>query len=342
MKFCTKCGYQMADDMMFCQKCGTKVESTLQMMQEMSKQANQQYPSQHTQQYAKQSTVDSVKPKPRYFLKSISIFCLFGAAVMLLFGITTEPAAIIGGLVYGILGIMFLLLSKTPKGSTYLFGKEKGIKIVHFVLICISLVFASVVIFSVTQCQHQYVLTDIKAATCTEDGKETYICELCQHKKYKTLKANGHTMENYKCSICDYVETKQDSNSSQNPNAKTTLSDIKKWYNNQTSAVSQCLMEYANSVNGLSSLNVNSSKFRFGEDSGWYDCHYTFHFTCKINGVTHTGEARAFMKYQDSTVNWFHFEIFSNNSIQSIVEHYDDSYDKIIENYYKELQKKYN
>jgi len=28
MKYCTKCGHQMADDMLFCQKCGTKVEAT--------------------------------------------------------------------------------------------------------------------------------------------------------------------------------------------------------------------------------------------------------------------------------------------------------------------------
>ena len=96
-------------------------------------------------------------------------------------------------------------------------------------------------------------------------------------------------------------------------------------------------MEYAKSIDGLTSLNVDSSKFRFGEDSGWYDCHYTFIFTCKINGTTYNGEARAFMKYQDNTVNWFHFEIFSNTGVQSLVEHYDDSYDQIIEDYYKEL-----
>ena len=26
MKYCTKCGHQMADDMLFCQKCGAKSE----------------------------------------------------------------------------------------------------------------------------------------------------------------------------------------------------------------------------------------------------------------------------------------------------------------------------
>lgn len=122
---------------------------------------------------------------------------------------------------------------------------------------------------------------------------------------------------------------------------ETTLNDIQAWYNNQTSAVSQSLIKYSQSVNGLSSLNVNSSKFRFGEDFGWYDCHYTFNFVCVVDGVTYNGEARAFMKYQDSTINWFHFEIFANDGTQSLVEHYDDSYDQIIEDYYKELESQY-
>lgn len=341
MKYCTKCGHQMADDMMFCQKCGTKVESVAQPVQEAPKQAAPQYAPQYTPQYTQQPAV-TPKQKPRRVLKGISIFCLFGAGLMLLMSLAVDSTMLVGALVYGILGFMFLMLSKTPKGSTYLLGKEKGIKQSMFILVCIFLLFASVIIFSATQCQHEYTLADTKAATCTEDGKETYICDLCEHKKYETLKATGHTMENDKCTVCGYVETKQDNSSTQKPNDKTTMADVQKWYEGQIPAVSQALSEYAKSVDGLTVLNVNSSKFRFGEDSGWYDCHYTFTFTCKVNGVSYTGEARAFMKYNDNTVNWFHFEIFSNNSATSLVEHYDDSYDKIIEDYYKELESKYN
>ena len=142
--------------------------------------------------------------------------------------------------------------------------------------------------------------------------------------------------------IGDPTTTTNGDGTSQVQDGDADLEDIENWYNNQTSTVSQSLMEYSKSVKGLTSLNVNSSQFRFGEDFGYYDCHYTFYFTCKVNGVNYDGEARAFMKYQDSTVNWFHFEIFSNDGIQSIVEHYDDSYDKIIEDYYKELESTYN
>lgn len=336
MKYCTKCGHQMADDMMFCQKCGTKVGSIAQPMQEVPQRSTPQYALQYTQKPA-----ITPKQKPRRILKGISIFCLFCAGLMILMSFVVDSTMILGGLVYGILGVMFLFLSKTPKGSTYLLGKEKGIKILYFVLLCIFLLFAFVIIFSATQCQHEYTLTDTRAATCTEDGKETYICELCEHKKYETLKAIGHTMENDKCTVCGYIDTKQDNNSPQKSNDKTTMADIQKWYEGQIPAVSQALSDYAKSVDGLTVLNVNSSKFRFGEDSGWYDCHYTFTFTCKVNDVSYIGEARAFMKYNDDTVYWFHFEIFSNNSATSLVEHYDDSYDKTIEDYYKELESKY-
>ena len=118
-----------------------------------------------------------------------------------------------------------------------------------------------------------------------------------------------------------------------------SLDDVQKWYENQMPAVKQELPEYAKSVDDISDINVDSSRFFFGGD--WNDCYYKFGFTCKINGATHTGEARAFLKYNDDDVKWFSFEIFSNDSIQSVVEVYDDSYDKIIEDYYKELEAEY-
>ena len=121
-----------------------------------------------------------------------------------------------------------------------------------------------------------------------------------------------------------------------------TLSDVQEWYEAQMPSVSQLLIEYVQSVKGLSNMNITESTFRFGEDSGWYDCHYTLYFTCKVDGVACTGEARGFLKYQDTTLNWFHFEIFRDADWVTIVEHYDDSYDQIIEDYYKELEAQYS
>ncbi len=337
MKFCSKCGNQMADDMIFCQKCGNKAESTVQPTQKSEQQTVPQYTPQ---------AVVPVKQKPRRFLSGISIFCLFGAGLMLVMSLAVDSTMLIGALVYGILGIMFLALSKTSKDSTYLLDKEKGVKKSTFILICIFLLFVSVIIFSATQCQHEYKLTDTQAATCIEDGKETYICELCEHKKYETLKAIGHTMENDKCTVCGYIEAEHndepnETQREQENNKGVSIADIEKWYKNEMPAVSQSLIEYSKSVNGISNINVSESKFRFGEDSGWYDCHYTYYFTCKVNGEKCIGEARAFRKYNDDNINWFHFEIAKDSDWSVIVEEYDDSYDTIIENYYKELVSQY-
>ncbi len=133
--------------------------------------------------------------------------------------------------------------------------------------------------------------------------------------------------------FCGCVET------SPTTTEANSLADVQRWYEKQTAAVSQALMDYSKSINGLTSLNVNSSRFFFGGD--WNDCYYKFTFTCNVDGENYLGEARAFLKHQDSVVNWFSFEIFDNDGIQSLVEHYDDNYDTIIEDYYKELAAQY-
>lgn len=119
----------------------------------------------------------------------------------------------------------------------------------------------------------------------------------------------------------------------------SSLSDIQKWYEGQMPTVGQNLMEYAKSVDGLSYLNVDESRFLFGGD--WDDCYYKFTFTCTVNGENYIGEARAFVKYLDSEIHWFSFEIFDNDGIQSLVELYDESYDQIIVDYYNDLESLY-
>ena len=174
MKYCIKCGNQMTDDMLFCQKCGTKSES-IKTEQTSTPQLRPCKTVTHQQTYT-ESVITTATHKPRRFLKGISIFCLLGAVLMLLVSIIADSTTLVGVFIYGILGVLFLALSKTPKGSVYLLGKEKGIKKSIFILICIFALFLSVIIFSATQCQHEYVLSEIKAATCTEAGAETYAC----------------------------------------------------------------------------------------------------------------------------------------------------------------------
>lgn len=122
---------------------------------------------------------------------------------------------------------------------------------------------------------------------------------------------------------------------------KATLAQVKEWYEKQMPNISRSLIQYADSVKGLSAMNVEQTKFRLGEDAGWYDCHYTVHFACKIDGERCIGESRAFLKYGEAEPKWFHFEIWRERDGKTMIEQYDESYDKIIEEYYKVLKEKH-
>lgn len=136
--------------------------------------------------------------------------------------------------------------------------------------------------------------------------------------------------------------TVEDTNTATIQTTANSLDGVQKWYQEETPTAAQSLVDYAqSSVNGISDIKITENKFRFGEDSGWYECHYTFYFSCKVNGVKCGGEARAFRKYKDDTINWFHFEIYRDSDWGIITEQYDESYDTIIEEYYKELEQQY-
>jgi len=229
--------------------------------------------------------------------------CIYGLMAML------EPAIFGGTLFFGILSLMFLFLGVSPKESQNVFikGKESKIKKKTFVAISILIAF---ILFGVCMSN---MPTDTTVSDPTNSQSTTV------NNKEKDDKTEEEKI------------TQND----------ITLNDIQKWYNGQTASVSQSLLNYSKTIKGLTSLNVDSSKFRFGEEDGWYDCHYTFQFTCVVNGETYPGEARAFLRYEDDAVEWFHFEIFQDDATP-LVEHYDDSYDKIIEDYYKDLAEKYN
>lgn len=88
------------------------------------------------------------KKKTRVLFMVLAIFCLFGAFAMLIAALTEDFALFAGTLMYGLLGVMFLALAKTPKGSAYLFGAKKGIRQSLFVGICISVTITAFVIFA--------------------------------------------------------------------------------------------------------------------------------------------------------------------------------------------------
>lgn len=317
MKYCYKCGNPMEDDMLFCQKCGAKALIATDSHSPKSEPVEQQVDLEQPQapiRRTKHIPVNNNTNEDNQFglrkgMKIGMIICIVFAGVYALIGASIGEAGMAVGMggFFVVLAAMFFVLAKSPKNNQYILNRASGLKKKTFVLICVIVAFAIVGVGAGTS-----------SGTTTQGGEN-------QH----TSQSASDNKQNDEISQDRSIDT------------ATTLSDIQKWYEDQIPTVSQSLVDYAKSVDGLTLLNVDSSKFRFGESSGWYDCHYTFMFTCVVNGITYNGEARAFMKYQDNTVNWFHFEIFSNTGVQSLVEHYDDSYDQIIEDYYKELESLY-
>ena len=286
MKYCYKCGNQMEEDMLFCSKCGTKVIVPSSNQTEHSNQIrNQTSTNIHINSIHNPTSVKKIRKGMLIF----SVMCFIFAGVYALLSIT-DPFILGMATFFSVLGIMFVILAKSPKNNPYILAKQSGIKKSLFVIICVFVAFIS---FFIIGLQTQDISSD------TTD------------------------------------------NTTQEISSAQTLSDVQKWYENQIPMVSQSLIEYAQSVQGISNINVTESHFRFGENFGWYDCHYTIYFVCNVNGENCTGEARAFLKYEDTQLSWFHFEIFRDSDWQTMTEHYDESYDQIIENYYKELEAAY-
>ena len=294
--------------MLFCQKCGTKaVVVEADRTEEKVEVKCQSAHAEPVSNYRRETSVTKTESTMRKGMKVGMIICFVFGGIYALMGLV-EPAIFGMTLFCVILGIMFLCLAKTPKGSMFMFGKENGIKKNIFVWICIIVAFVS--FGAIMSTMDAPTETNTTAVSTQNQG------EVADEKSNDPVEA----------------EKKQE---------KVSLADIEKWYKNEMPAVSQSLIEYSNSVKGISNMNVTESKFRFGEEDGWYDCHYTYYFTCKVNGQKCTGEARAFRKYNDSNIDWFHFEIARESDWATIVEEYDESSDATIENYYKELVAQY-
>ena len=203
------------------------------------------------------------------------------------------------------LALLFLVLSKFPKKRPYLWGRNHGVK--KSIFVCCAIII-SIGFFTLWE---------------------------------TTLGLTPSSTGQSNTGIIGSPETNETSPQASTEPPAITLTDVQSWYEAQLPGLGQSLMTSLPSVSGLSNVNITDSKFRFGEDSGWYDCHYTFYFDCQVSGASCSGEARAFLKYSDNAPAWFHIEIVRDSDWATIVEHYDESYDQIIESYYKELVAQY-
>ncbi len=125
MKFCTKCGNQMADDMLFCQKCGTK---DLSVEDTSFAQSNTQDFS--TSMHNTSTNSEYIKAKPFKLRTSMKIWMIISFVFAGVFAICsiTDISMLAGVCLFGVLGAMFLILAKTPKGSVKLFSELEWFK----------------------------------------------------------------------------------------------------------------------------------------------------------------------------------------------------------------------
>ncbi len=138
MKYCSNCGNPMKDEMLFCQKCGTKAAepSTATTLKKIE--------NTHS---AKKDIIQDYSGIPRRGMKILSIICAILAIAYVPMSFIRELFLLSATAFFGILALMFLVLSKSPKNNPYIWGKQKGLKKSVFVIICV--IFASTIIGTV-------------------------------------------------------------------------------------------------------------------------------------------------------------------------------------------------
>lgn len=110
MAFCTKCGKEAADDVQFCPECGEKI-----IHSGSDAPANDLTPSQPDTPSA-----ESNAPKMRTGMKVVMIICFVFAGFFTVFSFG-DASLLAGTCLFGIPGLMFLILSKSPKENKKVF-----------------------------------------------------------------------------------------------------------------------------------------------------------------------------------------------------------------------------
>ena len=95
----------------------------------------------------KTSVDKSMRKGIAFIFNAFFIASLFFAGICILVAISTADAGMIFAALFCLIyGAMFKVLAITPKGSKYILGKRKGLKPVYFVIICVLLSFAMIML----------------------------------------------------------------------------------------------------------------------------------------------------------------------------------------------------
>lgn len=149
MKYCSKCGNPMEDDMLFCQECGTKfvvVKNTGPTIgQQQASNAFVNTISDNEQSTPGVKTIKTSKStgRVRKGMKVWAIVCAVFAVLYVVIGAASGDTSmsVAMGTFCGILCGMFWVLAYSPKEKKGILGKDSGITKKKFVIICVIVAF---------------------------------------------------------------------------------------------------------------------------------------------------------------------------------------------------------
>lgn len=73
--------------------------------------------------------------------------------------------------------------------------RHKGFTFLGMVCVYTIILVSFSIIISAVSCDHEWEAVETKAATCTQSGSITYVCNLCGANDYQTLNEEGHSFE---------------------------------------------------------------------------------------------------------------------------------------------------
>lgn len=317
MKYCSKCGNRMEDDMRFCQKCGAKAMDPVSSDFSLKTTQKESEPAftEKAEETKPEKTNQTPPPAPEFPTYShtknqkptrvnmIAWACVFGIFFLtfLLDALFEDASAFSLCFLFASITFLFVVLSQSPKSSPFLFGREKGLSKNKFVLVTLGIGFVI-----------SMILTSIlPTAPLTDDVSDP--------------------SENAAVS----------SEPAKAPEEISSMEEVEIWYQAQVPLVEQSVKKYAETKSGVTDIKMTNTKFYFGESDGWTDCYYKTTFTCKLNGEDCNGETRGFLKVGESDIYFFDYELWRDSDYFTITEENDTSIDQTMEEYYHQLESTY-
>lgn len=325
MNFCHNCGNQLKDDMKFCQVCGTKVLSV--------NDTDTPKASLLTNGVHEVQGVNAGKVPRKAMLVLAGFFAFTAGNAFFMSG----PKDIIPTI--SSISLIFLLIAYTPKGSKNILGKSRGLTVKNASILLLAAGIVVTMALTISKTGAGYNAAPVNSLIATAEGTTQ---ELSASPENTTVPLEVSTSEPARVeSISEPSTTESIVQTTEVITSQEQLSTVLQWYRDNTGNAEISLINTLKEKFSAKSIKIKSSKFLFGTDGAFNDCHYSLQFTCVVDGFDCFGEARAFVKYKGETINWWHLEFAEEATWTTLFEHYDEKTEAKMEEYYNYLVKTY-